>query len=144
MRSIYKYDIVAARDSIIEGPITKLLTAQVQHGTIVVWAEVDTNAPVRKFEVFPIGTGWPLDPPLGRECVLDTHTYLNTIQFTGGSLIFHVYYKDVTPAPVKKPKTPKEKAEKVEKKVAISNTKEATFSEINTMINPDVLRKFIQ
>ena len=144
MRTIYKYDIVAAHDSIIEGPITKLLTAQVQHGTIVVWAEVDTNAPVRKFEVFPIGTGWPLDPPLDRECVLDTHTYLSTVQFAGGSLIFHVYYKDVTPVPVKKPEPPKEKVEKVEKKVAINTPKEATFSGTITMINPDVLRKFIQ
>ena len=144
MKSIYKYDIVAARDSIIEGPITKLLTAQDQHGTIVVWAEVDTNAPVRKFEVFPIGTGWPLDPPLGKECVLDTHTYLCTVQFAGGSLIFHVYYKDVTPVPVKKPETSKEKTEKVEKKVLISNTKEATFSGTNTMINFDVLKKLIQ
>ena len=142
MRSIYKYDIVAARDSIIEGPITKLLTAQDQHGTIVVWAEVDTDAPVRKFEVFPIGTGWPLDPPLGRECVLDTHTYLSTIQFAGGSLIFHVYYKDVTPAPVKKSEPPKEKVEKVT--VAIKNPKEATFSGTITMINPDILRQFIQ
>ena len=144
MRSIYKYDIVAARDSIIEGPITKLLTAQDQHGTIVVWAEVDTDAPARKFEVFPIGTGWPLDPPLNRECVLDTHTYLNTVQFAGGNLIFHVYYKDVTPAPVKKPEPPKERVEKVEKKVATNNTKEATFNGTITMINPDILRKFIQ
>ena len=142
MRTIYKYDIVAAHDSIIEGPITKLLTAQIQHGTIVVWAEVDTNAPVRKFEVFPIGTGWPLDPPLGRECVLDTHTYLSTVQFAGGSLIFHVYYKDVTPVPVKKPEPPKEKVEKVEKKVAINTPKEATFSGTLTMINPEILKVF--
>ena len=150
MRTIYKYDVVAARDSIIEGPITKLLTAQDQHGTIVVWAEVDTDAPARKFEVFPIGTGWPLDPPLNRECVLDTHTYLNTVQFAGGNLIFHVYYKDVTPAPVKKPKPPvpvKESEplkEKVEKKMATNSAKEATFSGTITMINPDILRKLIQ
>ena len=142
MRTIYKYDIVAAHDSIIEGPITKLLTAQVQHGTIVVWAEVDTNAPVRKFEVFPIGTGWPLDPPLNRECVLDTHTYLSTVQFAGGSLIFHVYYKDVTPVPAKKPEPPKEKVEKVA--VAINNPKEAIFNGTITMINPDILKQFIQ
>ena len=141
MRSIYKYDIVAAHDSIIEGPITKLLTAQVQHGTIVVWAEVDTSAPIRKFEVFPIDTGWPLDPPLNRECVLDTHTYLSTVQFAGGTLIFHIYYKDVTTVPVKKSESPKKKVEKVA--VAIENPKEATFSGTLTMINPDILRKFV-
>ena len=135
MRSIYKYDIVAAHDNIIEGPITKLLTAQIQHGTIVVWAEVDTNAPVRKFEVFPIGTGWPLDPPMDRECVLDTHTYLSTVQSAGGSLIFHIYYKELTPKPAKKivPAVPKTAAAHKEYEV-----------ESVSMINPDVLIKFIQ
>ena len=142
MRSIYKYDIVSAKNSIIEGPITKLLTAQVQHGTIVIWAEVDTNVPNRKFEVFPIGTGWPLDLPLGRECVLDTHTYLSTVQFASGNLVFHIYYKDVTPIPIKRSEPPKEKVEKVA--VAIKNPKEATFSGTITMINPEVLKKFIQ
>ena len=144
MRSIYKYDIINSANGIIEGPITKLLCADSQHGGIKVWAEVDTNAPIRKFEVFPIGTGWPLDPPMGRECVLDTHTYLNTLQLAGGSLIFHVYYKDVTPVPVKKSEPPKEKIEKNEKKISFNDTKEATFSGTITMINPDVLRKFIQ
>ena len=131
MRTIYKYDIVAARDSIIEGPITKLLTAQAQHGTIVLWAEVDTSAPVRKFEVFPIGTGWPVDPPLDRECVFDTHTYLNTVQFAGGNLIFHVYYKDITPSPTKK--TDDTKKSKSKNKNTTSNSK----------INQEVLEQFI-
>ena len=133
MRSIYKYDIVNTSNGIIEGPITKLLTAQVQHGTIVVWAEVDTEAPNRKFEVFPLGTGWPLDPPADKECILDTHTYLSTVQLAGGSLIFHVYYAEITPKPVKEnPPMP------VKKVVA---RKEYAVESV-TMINPEILKVF--
>lgn len=135
MRSIYKYDIVNTSNGIIEGPITKLLTAQVQHGTIVVWAEVDTEAPNRKFEVFPLGTGWPLDPPAGKECILDTHTYLSTVQMAGGSLIFHVYYKELTPKPVKTipaiPVAPKTAAAR--KEYAVESV---------SMINPEILKVF--
>ncbi len=132
MRTIYKYDIVAAHDSIIEGPITKLLTAQIQHGTIVVWAEVDTEAPNHKFQVFPVGTGWPLDPPAGKECILDTHTYLSTVQF-GGSLIFHIYYAEITPKPAKKtPPMPVKKAA-ARKEYAVESV---------TMINPEILKVF--
>lgn len=142
MRSIFKYDVVNSTNGIIEGPITKLLCADGQHGSIKIWAEVDTTAPVRKFEVFPLGTGWPLDPPAGKECVLDTHAYLNTLQLVGGSLVFHVYYREIAPAPIKKtnPVAPKEKAEA---KVADWNkSKEATFSGTLTMINPEILKVF--
>ena len=51
MRSIFKYDINAAKGGIIEGPITKLLTAQVQYGSIMVWAEVDTDVENVKYEI---------------------------------------------------------------------------------------------
>ena len=133
MRSIFKYDIVNTSNGIIEGPITKLLTAQVQHGTIVIWAEVDTEVPNRKFEVFPLGTGWPLDPPTGKECILDTHTYLSTVQLAGGSLIFHVYYAEITPKPVKKtPPVPAKKA---------ADRKEYVVESV-TMINPEILSVF--
>lgn len=143
MRSIYKYDIVKARDGIIEGPITKLLTAQVQHNSIVVWAEVDTTAPNRKFQIIPIGTGWPLDAPEGKDCILDTHTYISTIQMAGGDIVLHVYGVEVLPTPVKKPEPPKEKTMKAEKLVNNNKNKEATFSGTITMINPEILQKFL-
>lgn len=142
MRSIYKYDIVEAKDGIIEGPIVRLLHVGVQHNSIKVWAEVDTNAPVRKFQILPLGTGWNLDTGRAdKQCVLDTHTYMGTVMLANGNLVFHVYGAEILPAPVKKPEPPKEKNEK---KVAINSPKEATFSGTITMINPDVLRKFIQ
>lgn len=141
MRSIYKYDIVTAENGIIEGPITKLLTAQVQHNSIVVWAEVDTTAPNRKFQIIPIGTGWPLDAPAGKECVLDTHTYISTIQMAGGSLVFHVYGAEILPTPVKEKKPETENVQKAKAKV--NSNREASFTVTNCVINPEILQKFL-
>jgi hypothetical protein len=144
MRSIYKYDIVEAKDGIIEGPITKLLHVGAQHNSIKVWAEVDTNAPIRKFQILPLGTGWNLDTGRAdKQCVLDTHTYMGTVMLANGNLVFHVYGTEIVPAPVKKPEPPKEKVARVEKVVDNSKSKEATFSGTITMINPDVLRQFL-
>ena len=144
MRSIYKYDIVEAKDGIIEGPITKLLHVGVQHNSIKVWAEIDTNAPIRKFQILPLGTGWNLDTGRAdKQCVLDTHTYMGTVMLANGNLVFHVYGTEIVPAPVKKPEPPKEKVAKAEKVVDNGKSKEATFSGTITMINPDVLRQFL-
>lgn len=144
MRSIYKYDIVETKDSIIEGPITKLLHVGVQHNSIKVWAEIDTNAPIRKFQIIPIGTGWNLDSARAdKQSILDTHTYMGTVMLANGNLVFHVYGTEIVPAPVKKPEPPKKRVEKVEKVIDNSKNKEATFSGTITMINPDVLRQFL-
>lgn len=143
MRSIYKYDIVSAENGIIEGPITKLLTAQVQHNSIVVWAEVDTTAPNRKFQIIPVGTGWSLDAPAGKECVLDTHTYISTIQLAGGSLVFHVYGAEIVSNPVKNKKPENENTQKEEAKAKMDKNKEITFTVTNCVINPEILQQFL-
>ena len=141
MRSIYKYDIVTAENGIIEGPIIKLLTAQVQHNSIVVWAEVDTTAPNRKFQIIPIGTGWPLDAPEGKECILDSHTYISTIQMAGGSLVFHVYGAEIIPTPVKNKKS--ENVQKAKAKAEFNPNRETSFTVTNCVINPEILQKFL-
>lgn len=138
MRSIYKYDI-STDNGIIKGPITKLLTAQVQNGAIVIWAEIDTNKPERKFQIVPIGTGWPLDPPAGKDCVLDTHTYIGTVQLAGGSLVLHIYGAEIVSKTVKN-KTP-EGAKTT--RVAAKNQNEATFTG-TAVINPEILSIFIR
>jgi hypothetical protein len=130
MRSIFKYDVV--KNGIIEGPITKLLTAQVQHGSIMVWAEVDTEAENVKYQIIPIGTGWPLDAPAGEQCVLDTHQYIGTVQLAGGGLVFHVYAKKITPIKVKKTEPPKTR---------VNKATETTFTG-TAVINPEILSVF--
>lgn len=142
MRSIYKYNIMDATNGIIEGPITKILTAQMQHNAIVVWAEVDTEKPNRKFQILPIGTGWPLDPQPGKSCILDTHKYIGTVQAAGGSLIFHIYAAELSQTSVKnkQPGEMKLKADAI--KVNADQGKEATFTG-TAVINPEVLKQFV-
>ena len=134
MRSIFKYDVV--KNGIIEGPITKLLTAQVQHGSIMVWAEVDTDAENVKYQVIPIGTGWPLDAPAGEQCILDTHQYIGTVQLAGGGLVFHVYAKELTPIKMKKTEPTPEKVDKAKKTIEIGGAK------AEVVINPEILAVF--
>ena len=141
MRSIYKYDIVDAKNGVIEGPITKLIHLGVQHNRIKVWAEIDTNAPIRKFQILPIGTGWNLDSASAdQQSVLDTHTYLGTVMLANDNLVFHVYGAEIIPAPAKTPESSKRKTEKV---VDNSKNKEVTFLSNTAMINQDVLRQFL-
>lgn len=142
MRSIYKYDVIKLSErneggTVIEGPITKILTVQVQHDSIMIWAEIDTEMPNRKFEVAAIGTGWPLD---AKNCVLDTHDYLGTLQFMDGHLVLHIYIKEVTPN-VKIKETETSKTNKGELKVRFE-PKEVTFTG-KAKINLDVLSKLI-
>lgn len=141
MKSIYKYDIMAAQNGIIEAPITKVLYAGEQNQSIKVWAEVDTNAPVRKIQFIPIGTGWNLDNMIGDKSILDTHKYLSTVILAGGSLVFHVYYADVVTKEVKKTNQPEKKEAKAVKDSP--NATSARFSNTVTMINPSVLKQLI-
>jgi hypothetical protein len=144
MRSIYKYKVNSNNGAIIEGPITKLLTAQVQYNDIVIWAEVDTDKPNVKYEIVSVGTGWPLDPPNGKECMLDTFTYLNTIQFVGGALVLHVYYKEIIPAPIKNRESVNKKANAgAEMNKNADKAKKESYT-VTTVINPEVLAYFIQ
>lgn len=141
MRSIYKYDIAKTKDYIIEGPIIKLLTAQAQHNSIVIWAEIDTTAPNRRFQIIPVGTGWPLDAPAGKKSVLDTHTYISTIQLADGNLVFHIYGAEIISNPVKDKKPENKNAKKT--KVNTYNNKEVTFAVDNCAIDPEILQKFL-
>lgn len=92
MKSIYKYiiDINGHRFG-VNGPITKLLSVQVQRSQVYVWAEVDTDMPNRYFGIFPIGTGWDLD----KITHFDEMTYLGTVQLYG-DLVWHMYYAELT------------------------------------------------
>jgi hypothetical protein len=144
MKSIYKYVVDTAENGIIKGPITKLLTAQVQHGMLVVWAEVDTDKADRKFQIIPIGTGWNLDAPSDKTCVLDSHTYLSTVQYAGGSMVFHVYAAEILPAPVKnREETSKKIAEYAKANKTVDKEKKESYT-VTTVINPEILAHFLR
>ena len=64
----------------------QILTAQRQGTDPCIWALVDEKAPqdFRMFRIYP--TGYVLD-----ELVGETYKYLGTIQYEGGSLIYHLF-----------------------------------------------------
>lgn len=128
MKSIFKYKIMSmGRLATVEGPIIKLLSAQVQHGSIVVWAEVDSDAPVRKFDVLPIGTGW--DVSEFTKDFFDVCTFLDTVQLDNGNLVFHIYYREIVEEPVKKPAIPvAPKEERQKEKIAMKNQGKIDYS----------------
>lgn len=93
MKSIYKYKIdIDYWKFRVSGPITKLLSVQTQKSQICVWAEVDTEASVRHFDIIPIGTGWDI----GKIKRFDEMTFLGTVQLDGGDLVWHIYYVELT------------------------------------------------
>jgi hypothetical protein len=75
---------------------TKVLSVGNQHETLTFWCEVDSSQPpetsARRFRV--AGTGHPLDEFGG----FLRGRFLGTVQFMGGSLVFHVYAEH-EPAP---------------------------------------------
>ena len=132
MRSIYKYPIDG--QGYVRGPITRILTVGEQFGKIVLWAEVDTEAPEKLLHFAPIGTGWSLDPKPGEKCVLDEYAYINTVVMLGGNLVFHVYGAEVVSKKEEKPK---------EEPKVVRNNSEANFTAKNAKINLDVLNQLI-
>ena len=61
----------------------KVLTVQMQHGALALWALVDENAPQsnRSFAIY--GTGNPMPQSPGE--------YVGTFQLRNGDLVFHVF-----------------------------------------------------
>ena len=135
MKSVYKYVVEGVEN--IEAPIIQFISAGVQNGKIVVWAEVDTDKPNRNFLVAPIGTGWDLDTfSNDGASFFEAFNYLNTVQLLGGALIFHVYYMELTPN-----EETKKTGARTTKVAKYGN--EASITVKNSMINMDALSKLI-
>jgi len=81
MTAIYKYPV---GDSAVSMPAgARLLTAQMQHGSLFVWAIVDPSAPrvLRCIRVYGTGHELPANPG----------AYLGTVQMHDGALVLHVF-----------------------------------------------------
>lgn len=81
--TIYKYPIKLADVQTLNLPFgAEILTIQMQHGNLCLWAKVQENVgdtEARTIEVF--GTGQPMD--------FDSRTYIATVQ--DGSFVWHVF-----------------------------------------------------
>lgn len=91
MRIIWKFTIEDPHAPLRMPAGAVILTAQVQHGAVVLWAEVDPSAPKVERAMFVVPTGGPC--PTTAEAL-----YVGTVQIRGGSLVFHIYIgHEVTP-----------------------------------------------
>lgn len=61
----------------------RVLTVQMQHGELCMWALVNPDAPKQRREIEVIGTGNPMPDAVRR--------YIGTAQQLGGQLIWHVF-----------------------------------------------------
>ena len=68
----------------IEAPIRRFLDAQIQNDTIVIWAEIDTQKPNRKFDILAVWTGTHIE---------DDWIYIGTVQ---SLLVYHIYAVECT------------------------------------------------
>lgn len=90
MRVIWKFPLAITDEQEIDMPDGAIILAvQTQWGgpeqgaRAFLWALCTPDAPNRTRKIRIAGTGHPIDEP-------DLH-YINTIQFDGGALVFHVF-----------------------------------------------------
>ena len=97
MRTVHKYDLpsIGTTEDTFELLLpadARLLTVQLQYGEPKLWALVDTERERVPYRLRVAGTGHPLDGDA-------LHTYLGTVQFAGGRLVFHYFSVDDRRAP---------------------------------------------
>jgi hypothetical protein len=85
--TIWKYPFEVTDNVSISMPGgAQILTVQAQNDTPCVWALVDPEAPKQTHHFRVYGTGHPIDEP---------GQYLGTFQLYGGSLVFHVFEREL-------------------------------------------------
>lgn len=89
MKTIHKFqfDMEKNRTQIHGFPMamhSRILTVQVQHGLVTMWAEVETEAPIVVREFIINGTGQPMHPRCG--------VYIGSVGLSG--YVWHVYESD--------------------------------------------------
>lgn len=87
MKVIYKYRLdITDCQNILLPKDSALLSVKMQHGTMCLWALVDTSNPVEYQEFYVIGTGNPIP-----EKVIKNANFLSTV--LDGSFVWHVFVK---------------------------------------------------
>lgn len=84
MNTIYKYPVALKHLIEVELPIyAKILHVDFQLGTLMIWAEVDTNSPKVNRVLAVFGTGQELSAPFGKL------KYISTAK--QGPFVWHIY-----------------------------------------------------
>ena len=84
MMQIWKYEIAPGENQLDIPESAKLLSAQVQHGVVQLWALVDPDLPTEKCRIVTLGTGHPIPDDQNLR-------FIDTFQLEGGSLVFHAF-----------------------------------------------------
>ena len=86
MKSIWKFPIEITDRQTVNMPKTAtILSVQIQHGAVCMWALVDTEEPTVDRTFIVHGTGHP--------CICDASEYIGTFQVASGALVFHLCEK---------------------------------------------------
>lgn len=90
---IYKYPLDHMGILEIQMPkVARLLACQVQDGTPMVWAAVDTTSPTITRRILCVPTGAPFELPVAEASHTGEWAYLATYQDEG--FVGHVFYED--------------------------------------------------
>lgn len=85
--SIWKYQLeITDRQNVVMREGAQILTAQMQNGTLCLWAMLNPSAPRERREIEIIGTGNPAEAADRR--------YIATVQMAGGALVWHVFERE--------------------------------------------------
>ena len=86
MKTVWKFPLeIADEQNLMMPECAEILTAQMQGGTLCLWALVNPDAPKQRRIIEILGTGNPA-PDTERK-------YISTAQIAGGLLIWHVFEK---------------------------------------------------
>jgi hypothetical protein len=87
MRQIWKFPIsVVRQNQLIAMPaVSEVIDAQIQNGTLCLWAIVDTTSPAGNVRVDVIGTGWDVPDDVSAS------DHVATVQDIG--FVWHVFLR---------------------------------------------------
>ena len=90
MNAIYKYELSEEKVQWVSLPVNSTVLSVVeQHQDIVMYAVVDVEQEnTQEIQFLLLGTGQDFDN------TLDGYTFLNTVNLSGGSLMFHVFVEN--------------------------------------------------
>jgi len=93
MNAIYKYELSEEKVQWVSLPLNSTILSVVeQHQKIVMYVIVDAvQENTQEIQFLLLGTGQIFDN------TLDGYSFLNTVKLSGGSLMFHVFYKEGEP-----------------------------------------------
>lgn len=88
MQTIWKYKLPVLDEFHVDMPAgSRILTAQVQHNQLNLWALVDTEATVIPYNFAILGTGNPIEKEANLEC----YRFIDTFQLYEGGFVGHLF-----------------------------------------------------